>query len=312
MATITSPRSNSPAIPMASPSLPSAVNTPTSSTRHSIELPTPNQAPNNPAVSTQRRNRAALRDYYHLKSKQAAASQPNISTGTTPHLSRTDSITSTSSDATHLSSATLTTDAGNTSLPNTLDDPSFDADAFVANLLKTSSLRDILKTESSLVSEVRNLDGERKALVYDNYSKLIVAMSTIGEMQRGIVEERGRDGEVSGLARMKGLEDKLDRLMGGFGDLVGKKDMSEADARRARIQQRRTRQEEQKQRELVSWVLSAPQRLQDLIDEDKRDEAEKEWEDVQAILDKWQGVKGVHEVRDACNKALEQESDDGE
>ncbi|RMD41558.1 hypothetical protein DV735_g3566, partial [Chaetothyriales sp. CBS 134920] len=56
-----------------------------------------------------------------------------------------------------------------------LDDPSFEADEFVSSLLASGSLQEILRTEAVLVSEVRNLDGECKALVYDNYSKLIKA-----------------------------------------------------------------------------------------------------------------------------------------
>jgi vacuolar protein sorting-associated protein 51 len=40
-------------------------------------------------------------------------------------------------------------------------------------------LESVLKVEGALVNEIRGLDGERKALVYDNYSKLITATDTI-------------------------------------------------------------------------------------------------------------------------------------
>jgi len=99
-----------------------------------------------------RRNRAALRDYYNLKA--AAAGEA-----------------STSSDPPH--------DPQQHSLLNDLDRPSFDASAYVRSLLEREGLGGVLKVENQLVGEIRGLDGERKALVYDNYSKLISATDTI-------------------------------------------------------------------------------------------------------------------------------------
>jgi hypothetical protein len=48
----------------------------------------------------------------------------------------------------------------------------------------------VLKAENTLVGDIRTLDGERKALVYDNYSKLIRAVETIGKMRRSM-DDRG-------------------------------------------------------------------------------------------------------------------------
>jgi YD repeat-containing protein len=50
-------------------------------------------------------------------------------------------------------------------------------------LLEKDSLKALLRTENELVAEVRGLDGERKALVYDNYSKLISATDTIKKVR---------------------------------------------------------------------------------------------------------------------------------
>ena len=46
-------------------------------------------------------------------------------------------------------------------------------------LLEREGLEGVLKVENELVGEIRGLDGDRKALVYDNYSKLISATDTI-------------------------------------------------------------------------------------------------------------------------------------
>ncbi|RJE17360.1 hypothetical protein PHISCL_10303, partial [Aspergillus sclerotialis] len=116
-----------------------------------------------------RRNRAALRDYYNLKPSDAA---------------------------TRSRSVPRTTDAGDISGPSTitegteLDNPDFDPQKYVDHLLATSSLSTVLKAENTLVGDIRTLDGERKALVYDNYSKLIRAVETIGKMRRSM-DDRG-------------------------------------------------------------------------------------------------------------------------
>lgn len=101
-----------------------------------------------------RRNKAALRDYYGLKSTAAAPADTH-SGGRQPS-PPVPEITQ-----------------------SKLDAPGFDAEAYVHDLLARESLQGLLKVESGLVNEIRALDGEKKALVYDNYSKLITATDTI-------------------------------------------------------------------------------------------------------------------------------------
>src|SRR5436305_8522197 len=70
-------------------------------------------------------------------------------------------------------------------------------------------------------------------------------------------------------------------------------------------------EEEQKKVELhrkqvltVRWVLDAPHRIRTLIRQGKRKEAEEDWAEIVALLNKWTGVKGVEEVRKAGEAAL--------
>lgn len=58
------------------------------------------------------------------------------------------------------------------------------------------------------------------------------------------------------------------------------------------------------ERQTVQWVLDAPDRLEQLLLDDKKDEAQKDWTDVQSLLDKWKGVQGVEDVRTACEKVF--------
>jgi vacuolar protein sorting-associated protein 51 len=131
-----------------------SVRSPISSSRTSLD-----QSNTSRPTST-RRNRAALRDYYNLKPSSVAEDAP-------------ESVTSPSSDRTHREQTIL----------DEVDREGFEAGAFVRGVLEREALEGVLRVENGLVSEIRGLDGERKALVYDNYSKLIRATETIRKVQ---------------------------------------------------------------------------------------------------------------------------------
>lgn len=64
-----------------------------------------------------------------------------------------------------------------------------------------------------------------------------------------------------------------------------------------------------KERRTVQWVLDAPDRLEHLMDDGHRDEAARDWETVQGLLDTWKGVEGVEDIRAACQNVLATKSD---
>lgn len=143
-----------------------------------------------------------------------------------------------------------------------------------------------------MVSEIRTLDGERKALVYDNYSKLIKAVGTIGDMQRGM--RRRSVGGDGGLDGVEGLQEKMAALEWVVRTL-GPEEVDEDS---------RGRRRRRKEREVVRWVLEAPKRIQRLVEGGNREEAEMEFAKVKRILNEWEGVKGVDGVREECKKSL--------
>ena len=167
MSTIASPRD--PPQPAPLRRLPSG--TPTSSTRPSLDAarsamasPVANANPSSTAATTaattaagaasaaaaapsstaKRSKRAALREYYNLGAAP-------------PRLELPDSEVP----------------------PSDLDAPDFQAAEYVARVVATAGLGELLRLCARIVGEVRALDAEKKALVYDNYSKLITATETI-------------------------------------------------------------------------------------------------------------------------------------
>lgn len=161
MSTIASPRDPS-AAPL-SRRISNQPLTPTGSNRPSLDLPRSAATSPGPSTSTlsvaaafpqnKRANRAALREYYNLKKQQAAA---------TPSLEVTQHSEVSASE---------------------IDVPDFDADAYVTKALEGSSLEELLRIYARVLGEVRALDAEKKALVYDNYSKLISATETIRKVR---------------------------------------------------------------------------------------------------------------------------------
>lgn len=227
-----------------------------------------------------RRNRAALRDYYNLNSSSGEAGA--LRSGSVPR----------------------TTGAGDISGPSTatvnaeLDNPDFDAQRYVDQLLATSSLATVLKAENTLVGDIRTLDGERKALVYDNYSKLIRAVETIGTMRKSM-EERGAP-----LTMTKTLGPAVSFVAETAGALI-----REGEEQRRRVKEAQGAGADGKtaERETVKWVLGTPDRLRRFLSEHKREEAEKDWAEIEKLLTKWEGVKGVAELRAACEEIMKQD-----
>ncbi|CAK4032294.1 Hypothetical predicted protein [Lecanosticta acicola] len=204
-----------------------------------------------------RRNRAALRDYYNLQ--PVSASSPATST---PELTTTPTL-----DPTQESE---------------LDKPGFNTSSYISNLLSTENLENVLRVEAGLVSDIRTLDGEKKALVYDNYSKLIAATDTIRHMRE----------------KIDPLTPTTSTLSPAIGHIAETASALTQDLRRANGGAKDAGKE--RQRALVRWVLSAPERIGALDGE----QAEKEWKQVDAVLERWEGVKGVEDIRRRCLEAL--------
>ncbi|EME40047.1 hypothetical protein DOTSEDRAFT_91345 [Dothistroma septosporum NZE10] len=201
-----------------------------------------------------RRNRNALRDYYNLQSNALSTSVPEA-----PPL--------------------------DSDINSELDKPDFSPAEYVQSLLAREGLEGVLRVEAGLVSDIRSLDGEKKALVYDNYSKLIKATDTIRTMRERMdpmMPGTGTLGAAVGhiAATAAGLQQELKDGNGASGG--GKN----------------------KERMLVKWVLGAPERLAKMRESGREDDAKSEWEKVEGCLGKWKGVDGVEDVRRRCEEIM--------
>jgi len=102
-------------------------------------------------------------------------------------------------------------DAAANNLPTSvLDRPNFDADRYINDLLKRSSVKELLRSDNELVQEIRVLEGEKKALVYDNYSKLIAASNSIEQIRKELAPlTQSRDKLMATVERVRELTDQV-------------------------------------------------------------------------------------------------------
>ncbi|KUJ14820.1 uncharacterized protein LY89DRAFT_686460 [Mollisia scopiformis] len=272
MSTIASPRDSSVTgrrIPL--------ISTPTSSSRPSLELPrSVDNSPNpsgTPSTLPPKRNRAALREYYNLK-KNAAPSSSII-----PEV---DAASETSSIHSYAFSDVAESE---------LDKEGFDAEAYVKKVLREKDLKELLVTYGGVLREIGALEAEKKALVYDNYSKLISATEMIGRLRGGMDPldpmARTLDPAVEGIfRRAEEIREGMRRgLPEGMGKEVSREDR-EVEGRR------------KKTRDVVVRVLETPERVRILVADGKVDEARRVWEPALKLLQRWKerGVGGVDVV----------------
>ncbi|TGO25190.1 hypothetical protein BPAE_0085g00100 [Botrytis paeoniae] len=240
--------------------------TPTSSTRPSLDYsrssePSPNRGS---SVAIPRRNRAALREYYNLRKGQDAPTDDAASEVSSIHF---DSEVQESE----------------------MDKDGFDGEKYVKEVLEKQTLGELLRTYNGVLTDIRALDAEKKALVYDNYSKLITATETIRKMRTNMdplnpmastldpaiasIYERAEKIKVE---LKEGIPESQRRLM----------EMG--------VEERATFQKKQNMKKLVLQVLETPEKLRLLVAGGNEDEARLEWEKILTLLRRWKerGVGG--------------------
>ncbi|OAA73583.1 Vps51/Vps67-like protein [Cordyceps fumosorosea ARSEF 2679] len=287
MSTIASPRE--PSTPIRR--VPSSTITPTSSNRPSLDAArsTVTSPVNNDPPSTtttipvaKRANRAALREYYNLRNA-AAAPTPRIGV-----------------------------ELPDSEVPvSDMDMPAFNTDEYVAKVVAESSLEDLLRLYTRVVGEVRALDAEKKALVYDNYSKLIAATETIRKVRPHLhvppfppllhppLFRVGLCTNCPKPLQMRSNMDPLNPMASTLNPAIAQIYSQAADIREAlrasipapdsdEAKERATARRRARTRDLAVHVLATPPRLRQLVAEGRLDEARRQWERPRRLLQTWQ------------------------
>ncbi|KAL1620215.1 hypothetical protein SLS56_009761 [Neofusicoccum ribis] len=269
---------------IASPRPSSSIRSP-SSTRTSLDVPSSSVARSS-SKSRRNRDRSALRDYYNLKSPvtPTAPEAPTSHAGLGIEVVKEEETVS------------------------ELDKQGFDADKYVRDTLAKEGLEGVLRVESGLVGQIKGLDGERKALVYDNYSKLIAATDTIRKMRTNM------DPLTPATSTLSPAISHIAETAAALSASITEHAMhgSSRSSSPASVDGGKKMDEKEKQRQTVRWVLDTPRRLRANVAAGNADAAKADWAEVKVLLEKWKGVQGVEEVRTSCEEALVAEKADEE
>ncbi|KAF9582885.1 Vacuolar protein sorting-associated protein 51, partial [Lunasporangiospora selenospora] len=113
-------------------------------------------------ATTRRRAKSFLRNYYGIQQTDATA-QDGVKSKTTEqtgHVAKSD--------------------------PYDLDSHSFEVEKYMHKMFVEKQLPGIVQADNELVAEIRQLDGDMKTLVYENYSKFLSATDTINNMKSNV------------------------------------------------------------------------------------------------------------------------------
>lgn len=155
-----------------------------------------------------------------------------------------------------------------------LDKPGTNVDEYVQSLLKSSSVKSILKTSNSITGELRALDSEQKALVYNNYNKLISASNTLQGLKNKVYSDNDHE--------------TIDRLMQSL-DNVSKISVSIEDRRKNKSDSVISEEANKsiRQDHAVRWIMLIESTLQNLVRQGQNDEALKQGKRALELLDMW-------------------------
>ncbi|KAK9472197.1 Vps51/Vps67-domain-containing protein [Dipodascopsis tothii] len=169
-----------------------------------------------------------------------------------------------------------------------VDRADFDAQAYLSKIIKDSGARELLGTESTLLHEIRTLEAEGKALVYDNYNKLISATETIKSMRGSMDPLQPTTSALEpAVAHIAEVSTAL------ISTLSERRRDSGADAPLSG-----------KRAAIVRYMLEAPGELRRLVAAGERAEALERWRELDPLLAKWAAVGGVAEVRQECIESI--------
>lgn len=206
-----------------------------------------------PTGAATKRNRTALREYYNIRK-----------TSTAPSVEVTDAI------GVHHEASEVP--------PSEMDNDSFDADNFVQKALAESGMEELLKLYTRTLGEIRTLDGEKKALVYDNYSKLISATETIRKMRANMDPLNPMASTLD--PAIAQIYSQASAIRESLRKSVPPPDSSKEEAEAARQRKLRTNQ-------LALEVLETPDRIRALVSEGRLEDARQAWKMPRRLLEIW-------------------------
>ncbi|KAI8097624.1 Vps51/Vps67-domain-containing protein [Halteromyces radiatus] len=169
--------------------------------------------------------------------------------------------------------------------PLDIDDSGFDSLKYFAKLVKEQPLSGLVKNDNILVGEMREIDGDMKTLVYENYSKFISATDTIHKMKSNV----------------ESMESEMGRLNDNVNSISQQcaKINQALEPNRTKIKQLENKHNQLQQ---LQFIFELPQRLERYMDSNHYDQAVNCYNRSRKLLDHYQHIPAIKEIeRDCCS-----------
>ncbi|KAK9235951.1 Vps51/Vps67-domain-containing protein [Lipomyces kononenkoae] len=179
--------------------------------------------------------------------------------------------------------------------PSDIDRPDFRPEVWLDKFVKESKSRDVLNKENTLLHEIRTLDGEGKALVYDNYSKLISATETIQSMRGNIDPLRPTTSALE--PAVAHIADVSTTLIATLSERRRKTASDE-------MASNGTGHTAKEKAEFLRVIVDAPRHIQELLEMGDVEKAQADWDILEPVLNRFNSIKGVDKIMEDCIDAL--------
>ena len=226
-----------------------------------------------------RLNNDLLRNYYGLDSGSVT---PNSIASGSMGIGDNTAIGSTSSD------------------PLDPDSTNFQVNLAFKKIMQQRSLSQLLKEESDLLTEIRELDGERQSLVYNHHHELVSASETMKNM---------KEQADALLPSMNAMQSSLQSISATSESLILPKNITQS------LPVSNKQHSSTESLDLLSKaqpVIELPQRLRDAVllenGQEGLTKAQGLWGSLESVLANWDeaGVRGAKEIMNECRQVLRQ------
>ncbi|KAI9242974.1 Vps51/Vps67-domain-containing protein [Helicostylum pulchrum] len=172
--------------------------------------------------------------------------------------------------------------------PFDLDGNTFNSSKYFASLLKVKPLQGLIEKDNELVGEIREIDGDMKTLVYENYNKFISATDTIRKMKSNVQD----------------MESEMSRLNENISGISKQSKLINQDLgpNRKKIQQLSNVHNSLKR---LQFIFELPNRLQHCLTKKRYSQAVKYYSKASKLLDHYKHMAAFKGIERDCHQIMD-------
>ncbi|XP_029659198.1 vacuolar protein sorting-associated protein 51 homolog [Formica exsecta] len=173
--------------------------------------------------------------------------------------------------------------------PYDINGQHFNSDMYFQKLLKECTLKQIMDHEAEIIKNTQILHSDMQTLVYENYNKFISATDTIRKMKADFKEmEDSMDLLAKNMDSITSFSEQISSTLHGTRQKIAK--LSSVHTLLKKLQ----------------FLFKLPGNLKDRINEEKYEQAVKDYVRAQRVLDQYSNMPSLQGIQKDCEDILEE------